>query len=343
MDTDKIILITGGAGFIGSNFIEYFLNKYNNYKLINYDKLTYAGNLQNLAAVEDNDNYVFIQGDICDSKQLKNVFEEFNPDFLVNFAAETHVDKSIKIAEEFINTNVQGTQILLDRAREHELKKIIHISTDEVYGAVRPPKRANEESKLAPNNPYAASKASADLFIRAARKTYRQAINIIRSTNNYGPYQFPEKFIPLIITHAMHNKKIPVYGSGKNMRDWVYVTDLCKAIDLVLHKASPGKTYNVSSQKNIPNIQLVQKILQIMGKSENLIEFVEDRPGHDFCYSINSSKIRKELDWKPSIDFDLGVKQTVQWYQNHQEWLDDISTGKYLQNLKKMKQTEDEV
>ena len=336
-------MVTGGAGFIGSNFIEYFLNKYNDYKLINYDKLTYAGNVQNLAAVEDNENYVFIKGDICDSKQLKNVFEEFNPEFVVNFAAETHVDRSIKAADEFIKTNIEGTQTLLEKAREHEIKKLVHISTDEVYGAVGPSKLVDETGQLAPNNPYAASKAAADMLLRAAMKTHRQPINIVRSTNNYGRYQFPEKFIPLVISNVMHHKKIPIYGSGKNMRDWLYVLDNCRAIELILHNASPGEIYNVSMNNLISNLDLAKQILAIMEKPDKYIEFVEDRPGHDFCYAIDSTKIRKELGWQPNIDFKVGLQQTVQWYLNHQEWLDDVSTGKYLDNLEKAKQKYPEV
>lgn len=333
-------MVTGGAGFIGSNFIEYFLNKYSNYKLINYDKLTYAGNIQNLTAVEDNENYVFIKGDICDSKRLKNVFEEFNPEFVVNFAAETHVDRSIKAADDFIKTNIEGTQTLLEKSREHEIKKLVHISSDEVYGAVGPSQMVDEAGQIAPNNPYAASKAAADMLLRAAVKTHRQSINIVRSTNNYGPYQFPEKFIPLIIANAMHSKQIPIYGSGKNLRDWLHVHDSCRAIDMILHNASPGEIYNVSTNNLVSNLELAKQILQIMGKTEDLIKFVEDRPGHDFCYAVNSQKIKEDLGWSSKIDFEDGLKQTVQWYLAHEEWLDDISTGKYLENLEKSKRQE---
>jgi dTDP-glucose 4,6-dehydratase len=333
-------LVTGGAGFIGSNFIEYFLNKYSNYKLINYDKLTYAGNIQNLTAVEDNENYVFIKGDICDSKRLKNVFEEFNPEFVVNFAAETHVDRSIKAADDFIKTNIEGTQTLLEKSREHEIKKLVHISSDEVYGAVGPSQMVDEAGQIVPNNPYAASKAAADMLLRAAVKTHRQSINIVRSTNNYGPYQFPEKFIPLIIANAMHSKQIPIYGSGKNLRDWLHVHDSCRAIDMILHNASPGEIYNVSTNNLVSNLELAKQILQIMGKTEDLIKFVEDRPGHDFCYAVNSQKIKEDLGWSSKIDFEDGLKQTVQWYLAHEEWLDDISTGKYLENLEKSKRQE---
>jgi dTDP-glucose 4,6-dehydratase len=333
-------LVTGGAGFIGSNFIEYFLNKYSNYKLINYDKLTYAGNIQNLTAVEDNENYVFIKGDICDSKRLKNVFEEFNPEFVVNFAAETHVDRSIKAADDFIKTNIEGTQTLLEKSREHEIKKLVHISSDEVYGAVGPSQMVDEAGQIVPNNPYAASKAAADMLLRAAVKTHRQSINIVRSTNNYGPYQFPEKFIPLIIANAMHSKQIPIYGSGKNLRDWLHVHDSCRAIDMILHNASPGEIYNVSTNNLVSNLELAKQILQIMGKTEDLIKFVEDRPGHDFCYAVNSQKIKEDLGWSSKIDFEDGLKQTVQWYLAHEEWLDDISTWKYLENLEKSKRQE---
>ena len=326
----RIILVTGGAGFIGSNFIRYIMRKYPKYKIINFDKLTYAGNLNNLSSVEENPNYVFVKGDVADNRDVKNVFEEFNPDFVIHFAAESHVDRSILNSEVFLKTNILGTQILLNQARDHNLKKFLHISTDEVYGSLEIPLSTDEKGKLAPNNPYAASKASADLLVRVAHRTFGQYVNIIRCCNNYGPFQFPEKLIPVIIGNAMQNKEVPVYGNGKNIREWIHVEDHCKAIELVLRKGKPDEIYNVGSKNEWQNIDLVEFILDEMKASKKLIKFVDDRKGHDFRYSINSSKIEKELGWTSSIDFENGLRQTIKWYVNHLDWLEEIQSGEYM-------------
>ncbi len=328
--SNKIILVTGGAGFIGSNFIRYFMQQYPNYKIINFDKLTYAGNLNNLTSVEDNPNYVFIRGDVAENRDVKNVFEEFNPNNVVHFAAESHVDRSIINPEIFLETNILGTQILLNHAREHNLEKFLYVSTDEIYGSIEIPFSNNETDNISPNNPYSASKASAELLVRVAHRTFGQFINIIRCCNNYGPFQFPEKLIPVIIGNALNNKEIPVYGEGKNIREWIHVEDHCKSIDLVLHKGKSGEIYNVGSNNEWQNLKLVEFILNELNVSKNLIKFVEDRKGHDFRYSIDSSKIKEELGWKSSIDFKDGIKQTINWYKNHLDWLEEIHSGEYL-------------
>ncbi len=329
-DSAKIVLVTGGAGFIGSNFITYLINKYPDYKIINFDKLTYAGNLNNLIFVEENLNYVFVKGDVADKKDVKNVFEQFNPDHVVHFAAESHVDRSIINPDIFLQTNILGTQILLNYSREHKVKKFILISTDEVYGSIEKDKSVTEEAHLAPNNPYAASKAAADLLIRVAHQTYGQRVNIVRSCNNYGPYQFPEKFIPVMIYNALNNKELPVYGDGKNIRDWIHVEDHCRAIDLVLHKGKLGGIYNVGANNEWENLNLVEYILDKMNCSRSLISFVLDRKGHDLRYSIDSSKIKNELGWKPTIEFEDGLAQTIMWYKSHTDWVENIHSGEYM-------------
>jgi len=329
-DLSKIILVTGGAGFIGSNFIRYLMGKYSKYKIINFDKLTYAGNLNNLSSIEENPNYVFVKGDVADNRDVKNVFEEFNPNYIVHFAAESHVDRSILNPDIFLKTNILGTQILLNQARENSVEKFVHISTDEVYGSLEIPISCDENRKIAPNNPYAASKASADLLVRVAHQTFGQFVNIIRCCNNYGPFQFPEKFIPIIIWNTLKNTEIPIYGDGKNIRDWIHVDDHCKAIDLVLHKGKSGEIYNVGANNEWQNLKLVEFILDELYASKNLIEFVEDRKGHDFRYSIDSSKIKEELGWKSSIDFNDGLKQTINWYKSHLDWIEEIHSGEYL-------------
>ncbi|NQV18487.1 MAG: dTDP-glucose 4,6-dehydratase [Armatimonadetes bacterium] len=329
-DLNKIILVTGGAGFIGSNFIRYLMGKYPKYKIINFDKLTYAGNLNNLSSVEENPNYVFVKGDVADNRDVKNVFEEFNPNYIIHFAAESHVDRSILNPDIFLKTNVLGTQILLNHAKENNVNKFVQISTDEVYGSIEKPISCLEDSKIAPNNPYAASKAAADLFVRVAHQTYGQVVNIIRCCNNCGSFQFPEKLIPVIIGNALNNKEIPVYGDGKNIRDWIHVDDHCKAIDLVLHNGKSGEIYNVGADNEWQNVKLVEFILDELNASKNLIKFVEDRKGHDLRYSVDSSKIKKELGWKTSIDFDDGLKQTINWYKSHLDWIEEIHSGEYL-------------
>ncbi len=331
----KIILVTGGAGFIGSNFILYFLKNHKEYSIINFDSLTYAGNLSNLSSIEDNSNYAFVKGDITNSKDVKNVFEEYNPDFVVHFAAESHVDRSILDSEVFIKTNILGTNNLLTYSREHNIQKFVHISTDEVYGSLGNEGFFTEENNISPNSPYAASKASSDLLVRAAYKTYGQNVNITRCSNNYGPYQFPEKLIPLMINNAVNDKKLPVYGDGKNVRDWIYVEDHCRAIDAVLHKGKPGEVYNIGSSNEWTNIDLIKLILKKLGKSENLITYVKDRPGHDRRYAIDSSKIREELGWKPQVEFQDGINNTVEWYLNFKKWTENIVNGEYLEYYRK--------
>ena len=311
------ILITGGAGFIGSNFIHYLLDNYDD-QIINIDKLTYAGNLDNLRDISSNNNYEFYQGDILDKKFIKKVFDQ-SIDYVVNFAAETHVDRSIENSNQFIKTNVEGTQVLLDRALECNIKNFVQISTDEVYGSINKGK-FNENNKLKPNNPYSASKASADLLLKAYHNTYNLPVNITRSSNNYGPYQYPEKLIPLFITNIMQDKKIPLYGDGENIRDWIYVKDNCKAIDLVMRKGKRGEIYNIGANNEKSNIEITKAILKIMNKSEDIIKYVEDRPGHDYRYALNNKKIRNELGWNPKISFYKGLRKTINWYQNNEKW-----------------------
>lgn len=332
----KILLVSGGAGFIGSNFIRYFLNKYPEHKVINLDKLTYAGNLNNLTAVSNNPNYFFVKGNIANEKDVKNIFEEFSPNFVVNFAAETHVDRSILDSTDFIETNVVGTQLLLDFSREYKIEKFIHISTDEVYGSLGDTGSFTEQSQIKPNSPYSASKAGSDMLVRAAYKTYGFDTNITRCSNNYGPYQFPEKLIPLMIHNALNNKDLPIYGDGKNVRDWIHVKDHCRAIDLILHKGKPGSVYNIGSDNEWKNIDLVKLILKELNKPESLLKFVKDRPGHDRRYAIDSSKLREELGWEPEIDFRTGIKQTIDWYIQHQDWVQEIVSGDYINYYKRV-------
>ena len=332
----KVIFITGGAGFIGSNFIHYLLTKDQCVEIINYDKLTYAGNLWNLKDIEDNSNYHFIKGDICDKNKLESAFKEYSPEYVVNFAAESHVDRSIQNPEEFIRTNVLGVQNLLNISHENSVKKYIQISTDEVYGSLGNSGFFTEKNHLEPNSPYSASKASADLLARAYYKTYSFPVIVTRCSNNYGPYQFPEKLIPLIISNCLNGKKIPVYGDGLNIRDWLYVEDHCSAIDAVMQKGEVGEVYNIGGNNEKTNIEIVKTIISILseklpgsGISKSLISFVEDRKGHDRRYAIDSSKIQTELGWKPAVSFEEGIRKTVEWYLNNQEWLNSIQNGDY--------------
>jgi len=329
-DEHKIILVTGGAGFIGSNFIRYIIQKYPNFKVINFDKLTYAGNLNNLTTIEDNANYVFLKGDVADPKDVKTAFEQFSPDYVVHFAAESHVDKSILNPDIFLQTNVLGTQTLLNYSREHQVQKFVQISTDEVYGSIQGDGKVNEDAHLAPNNPYSASKASADLLLRVAYQTYGQRVNVIRACNNFGPYQFPEKLIPVVIYNALTNNEIPVYGDGKNIREWIHVEDHCRAIDLIMQKGKSGETYNVGSGNLWKNIDIVEHILEKMNIKNDLISYVLDRQGHDIRYSVDSSKIRTEFGWKPQVEFEEGLDQVIAWYTNHTDWVEEIKTGKYM-------------
>jgi len=339
----KKILITGGAGFIGSNFIKYLLNKYSNIKIINYDKLTYAGNLLNLKEIEKHPEYSFIKGDICNKKKLISVFELFKPDYIVNFAAESHVDRSILDPEEFIKTNVLGVQNLLQLSLNSGVTKFIQISTDEVYGSLRKEGYFTENTPLDPHSPYSASKASADLLALAYYTTFQLPVNITRCSNNYGPYQFPEKLIPLVILNCLKGKKIPVYGDGLNIRDWIFVEDHCSAIDSVLWDGIPGEIYNIGGNNEKTNIDVVKTILNILGKtqpdcgiSEESITYIEDRKGHDRRYAIDSTKIQNELGWKPMVSYEEGIKETINWYLNHQDWLNSIISENYLTYYKKV-------
>lgn len=313
------LLVTGGAGFIGSNFIHYLLEKYPGYYIINYDKLTYAGNLENLVAIQESINYKFVQGDILNKELLEYVVTTFEVDVIVNFAAESHVDRSITNSSEFVITNVLGTQILLEVAKKHSLR-FIQISTDEVYGTLGPTGYFTEDTPLSPNSPYSASKASSDFLVRSYHETFGLNINITRCSNNYGPYQFPEKLIPLMIINAIKGKSLPVYGDGQNIRDWLHVKDHCSAIDLVIHKGKSGEVYNIGGHNERTNIVIVEHILETLGLSKKLITFVPDRLGHDYRYAIDSSKIQSELGWKPIYSFEEGIKETISWYLKNADW-----------------------
>lgn len=316
------ILVTGGAGFIGSNFIRFWLKNHPQDKIINLDKLTYAGNLTTLREVEDSPNYSFVKGDICDGALVDKLMGEV--EVVVHFAAESHVDRSITGPQLFLETNVLGTQVLLDAALKHEIKRFHQISTDEVYGALpdQGEEKFDEDWPYRPNSPYAASKAAADCLVRAYSKTYGLLVSTTNCSNNYGPYQFPEKLIPLFITNLMEGKKVPVYGDGQQVRDWLYVEDHCRAIEAVLaSEKSAGQTYCVGGlKKDIPNLEVTKKILKIMGLSEEMIEYVKDRPGHDRRYSVDWSKIRKDLGWEPKYDFDTWLEKTIKWYKSNTNW-----------------------
>ena len=315
------LLVTGGAGFIGSNFILYWIKKYPDDKIINLDKLTYAGNLENLRSVEKNPNYEFIQGDICDPKLVNSLTEKV--DTIVHFAAESHVDRSILDPAPFIKTNIEGTYVLLESALKNKVKRFHHISTDEVFGALKLNSaiKFNDLSPYNPHSPYSASKASSDHLVRAYFDTYQLPITISNCSNNFGPYQFPEKLIPLAITNIIEGGKVPIYGDGLYVRDWLYVEDHCKAIDLILNKGKIGETYLVGGlTEDVSNLEIIKKILKIMGKDESEIEYVKDRPGHDRRYAVDWSKINKKLGWKPDYGFDEYLEQTISWYKNNQEW-----------------------
>jgi dTDP-glucose 4,6-dehydratase len=312
------ILVTGGCGFIGSNFIHYILKKYDDVKIINLDKLTYCGNLENLKEIEDNPRYEFIHGDICDAKLVNDTMKKV--DAVIHFAAESHVDNSIKDASEFVKTNVLGTQVLLSAASSNNIKRFHHISTDEVFGSLGKTGEFNETTPYDPRSPYSASKAASDHLVRAFFHTHKLPIVITNCSNNYGPYQYPEKIIPLFITNLLEGEKVPVYGKGENIRDWLHVLDHCSAIDLVFDKGKNGETYCIGGDCNIRNIDMTQMILKEMGFEEEMVEFVEDRKGHDFRYAINFSKINKELGWKPEYDFKKGLKDTIEWYKNNKAW-----------------------
>lgn len=332
----KHILVTGGAGFIGSNFVRHMVKKYPQYHIINFDALTYAGNLENVSEIEACSNYFFIKGNISDSKAVGQVMREQQIDAIINFAAESHVDRSIAEPGIFVQTNVVGTQVLLEAARHYHVEKYLQISTDEVYGTLGKDGLFSETTPLAPNSPYSASKTGADLLVRAYFETYGLPVNITRCSNNYGPYHFPEKLIPLVITNAMENKEIPVYGDGLQVRDWLHVQDHCQAIDLVLHRGKVGEVYNVGGNNERTNLHIVKTILESLGKSESLIRHVSDRLGHDRRYAIDASKLRRELGWQPQYTFETGIKETIQWYLDNRQWWQRVKSGEYTAYYEKM-------
>lgn len=327
------LLITGGAGFIGSNFIKYILNKYQDYKIINLDKLTYCGNLDNLKDIEDNSRYQFIKGNICDSKIVNELVSQ-KPDVIINFAAESHVDRSIFDPHSFLKTAVFGTYTFLEAVKKYDIKRFIQISTDEVYGSIKNGS-FKETDPLNPSSPYASAKSGGDILCLSYFKTYNSPVLITRSTNNFGPFQYPEKVIPLFITNLLENKKIPLYGDGLNIRDWLYVLDNCEAIDLILHKGKEGRIYNVSGNNEKTNLEVTQSILKEMGKNQSYIQYIKDRPGHDRRYSLDSSKTKKELGWQPKHNFKEALKNTIQWYKENEWWWKKIKTGEYLEYYKK--------
>ncbi|UOE61888.1 dTDP-glucose 4,6-dehydratase [Priestia filamentosa] len=314
------ILVTGGAGFIGSNFIHYMIETYPAYFIVNYDALTYAGNLDNLKEIHHHEHYTFIKGDINNGELFDTVVKEHEIEVIVNFAAESHVDRSITEPGVFIKSNVLGTQTLLDIAKENGIKKYVQISTDEVYGSLGETGYFTEETPLAPNSPYAASKAGADMLVSAYYKTYGLNVNITRCSNNYGPYQFPEKLIPLMITNAMEGERLPIYGDGKNVRDWLHVRDHCMAIDLVIHKGVAGEVYNIGGGNEKTNNEIVHFIVEKLGVSRELIHFVEDRLGHDRRYAIDATKVERELGWEPTYTFEKGMDETIRWYVENEKW-----------------------
>ena len=328
------ILITGGAGFIGSNFIRYILLKHPDYHIVNLDKLTYAGNLDNLSDVEDHPNYQFVKGDICDTELVNRIVKE-GVNAMVHFAAESHVDRSIYDPGIFVKTNVLGTQVLLESVLKFKIDRFIQVSTDEVYGSLGKEGSSTESSPLLPNSPYSASKASADLLVRSYFETFRLPAIITRCTNNYGPYQFPEKLIPLFITNALFDQELPIYGDGLYVRDWICVEDHCKALDVVLHQGKVGEIYNIGGGNEMTNSEITDLILKKLNKLKSLIKHVKDRPAHDRRYSLDCSKIKAELDWKPDTPFEEGISKTVDWYVSHQSWWQKIKSGEYLEYYEK--------
>ncbi len=323
------LLVTGGCGFIGSNFIRGMLEDDPESRIVNLDKLTYAGNPENLASVSESDRYVFRQGDIADRPGLDGLLEEFAIGGIVNFAAESHVDRSILDSTPFIDTNIGGTQVLIDAARAAGIERFVQVSTDEVYGSLGPTGAFTEQTPLAPNSPYAASKAAADLLVRAAVQTHGFPGLITRCSNNYGPYQFPEKLIPLFISNALDHQPLPVYGDGENVRDWIHVDDHCRGIAAVLRRGEPGEVYNFGGRAEMSNIGLTRRLLELLDRPESLIRFVPDRPGHDQRYAIDCSRAENELDWSPQVGFDDGLAATVEWYLQNSEWVERIRSGAY--------------
>ncbi|MFJ7825279.1 dTDP-glucose 4,6-dehydratase [Psychrobacillus sp. NPDC096623] len=323
------LFVTGGAGFIGSNFIHYMLEKYEDYHIVNFDLLTYAGNLENLRTLENNTRYSFVKGDISNRDIVDYLVKFHKIDVIINFAAESHVDRSIKEPDVFVKTNVLGTQTLLDVAKANNLTKYIQVSTDEVYGSLGAEGYFTEETPLAPNSPYSASKAGADLLVRSYFETFGLNVNITRCSNNYGPYQFPEKLIPLMVTNALEGKDLPIYGDGKNIRDWLHVKDHCAAIDLILHKGEPGEVYNIGGNNECTNNEIVHMIVEELGAPKELINYIEDRLGHDRRYAIDPTKIQSELEWIPQYTFDAGIIETIQWYIDNRQWWGNIKSGSY--------------
>lgn len=341
----KTYLVTGGAGFIGSNYIEYMLEKYGkDIKIINVDLLTYAGNLENLKSVENSENYQFIKADICDKNQIEDIFNQNSIDYVIHFAAESHVDRSIKNPEVFVQTNVLGTIVLLNATKKAwktengfiKDKKYVQVSTDEVYGSLGEDGFFTENTPLDPHSPYSASKASADMLVKSYFDTYNMPVNITRCSNNYGPYQFPEKLIPLMINNALSDKPLPVYGTGKNVRDWLYVEDHAKAIDMVTQNGKLGEIYNIGGHNEKQNIDIVNIILEQLNKSKDLIKYVEDRKGHDKRYAIDPTKIKNDLGWYPETCFADGIKKTIEWYLQNQEWMKNVTSGDYQKYYNEM-------
>ena len=322
------ILVTGGAGFIGSAFIRLLIAE-TDHQVVNLDKLTYAGNLENLASVDSSNRYRFFHGDICDGRLADSIIEAERPDALVHFAAESHVDRSILSPEPAIQTNFRGTFTLLDAARKHKLGRFVHVSTDEVYGSLAAPLEATEEFPLNPSSPYSASKAGSDLLVRSYFTTYRLPVVITRASNNYGPCQFPEKLVPLMIAHALEDGPLPIYGDGMQVRDWLYVDDHCRGILAVLGKGRDGEIYNIGGNRSLPNLEVVREVLSLTGKPESLIQYVPDRPGHDRRYALSSEKLMRETNWQPVTDFETGLARTIEWYRTNAQWVARVRSGEY--------------
>ena len=333
------IIVTGGAGFIGSNFIFHMLKSHPDYRVICLDALTYAGNLSTLEPVMENEKFRFVKASITDRKAVFDLFEEEKPDIIVNFAAESHVDRSIENPSVFLETNIMGTQVLLDACRKFGIKRFHQVSTDEVYGDLpldRPDLFFTEETPIHTSSPYSASKAAADLLVQAYHRTFKVPVTISRCSNNYGPYHFPEKLIPLMIANALNDKPLPVYGKGENVRDWLYVEDHCKAIDLIIHKGTVGEVYNIGGHNEMRNIDIVKTIVHELGKSEELITYVTDRAGHDLRYAIDPTKIHNELEWLPETKFEDGIKKTIRWYLDNKAWWENIINGEYQNYYQRM-------
>jgi dTDP-glucose 4,6-dehydratase len=322
------ILVTGGAGFIGSCFVRLLIRE-ESHEIINLDKLTYSGNLENLAEVDGNPRYRFVHGDICDARLVRDLFERERPDAVVHFAAESHVDRSIHAPDAAFETNLRGTFVLLEAARSTGIGRFLHVSTDEVYGSLEAPHEADEKYPLNPSSPYSAAKAGSDLMALAYFRTYKLPVMVSRASNNYGPFQFPEKLIPLMISNALEGKPLPVYGDGRQIRDWLYVEDHCRGLLAILEGGRPGEIYNIGGSRALANIEVIDQLLTATGKSKDLIRYVTDRPGHDLRYALSSEKIHAELGWAPKVEFEKGLADTIAWYQNNTGWLERVKSGEY--------------